>query len=65
MARCLSLLGMMVFTMGIFALASAAPTSTPTPLPPPTDDDCRCRQSRRSRLATVPALAFHARFSLN
>jgi hypothetical protein len=62
MVRCLSLLGMMVFALGVFALASAAP-SPASPQLPPRDDNPGPRS--KPRFATLPALAFHARFSLN
>ncbi len=63
MGRCLSLLGMMVFTLGVVAMASVVKQSARPALPPekaPPSPACGC-----SRLLTVPALAFHARFSLN
>ena len=62
MVRCLSLLGMMVFALGVFALASAVP-SPPLPQLPPPDDNPKSRG--KPGFATLPALAFHARFSLN
>jgi hypothetical protein len=65
MLRCLSLLGMMVFTLGVIALASAAPTPAPQALPPSNDDNPGANRHRGPRFATLPALAFHVRFSVN
>jgi hypothetical protein len=64
MGRCLSLVGMMVFTFGVVAMASVVQTPARPALPPPNDAPpapaCGC-----PRFLTLPALAFHARFSLN
>jgi hypothetical protein len=62
MGRCLSLFGMMVFTVGMFALASVA-KAVPQPVPPPTPDDTP--KPTRPQVLDFPAPAFHARFSLN
>jgi hypothetical protein len=62
MGRCFSFLGMMVFAIGMAALvavgrkpALAAPPHPQMPTP----------ERTAPRLAVVPALAFHAPFSLN
>jgi hypothetical protein len=63
MGRCFSFLGMMVFAVGMAALvamgrkpaALAAPTHPPLPSP----------ERAAPRLGVVPALVFHAPFSLN
>jgi hypothetical protein len=64
MGRMFSLLGMMVFTLGVFALASSVPTPAAALPPPPADDNDPPRIGGH-RFETQPALAFHARFSLN
>jgi hypothetical protein len=62
MGRCLSLLGMMVFTVGVVALSSLARgAAQPAALPQnDTPKTCGC-----PRPAVMPALSFHAPFSLN
>lgn len=63
MGRVLSLFGMMVFTAGVFALASLA-KAAPQQQPRLLEDDTP-RRSQRPRLLDVPALSYHARFSVN
>ncbi len=63
MGRCLSLFGMMVFTVGMFALASVAKAAPTQPVPSPNPDDTQ--KPTRPQIIDFPAQAFHARFSLN
>jgi hypothetical protein len=66
MVRCPSLLGLMALTLGALAVAALAREPTRPALPPaaPAGAD-RAPTLSGPRLATVPALAFHVRFSLN
>ncbi len=64
MGRCLSLIGMMVFTLGVVAIASVVKSPARPTLPPPNDAPPPPPHGA-SRLPTLPALAFHYRFSLN
>jgi hypothetical protein len=65
MLRLFALLGIVVFTVGVMTLASPASAAPAPPLPPPPSDDNPNARRSVPQLETVPALAFHARFSLN
>ncbi len=60
MGRCLSLFGMMFFTLGVVALASLAKGS-PRPSPLPEEAPAR----GWSRLPVIADTSFHAPYSLN
>ncbi len=58
-----SLLGMMVFSLGVIAVATLAQEPRRPAPPPAPASDTTARRS--SRLAALPAPAFPVRFSLN
>jgi hypothetical protein len=64
MGRCLSLIGMMVFTLGVVAVASAVKQPA-RPALPPENDNPPAPAGNHPRFRTLPALAYPARFSLN
>jgi hypothetical protein len=66
MGRCLSLIGMMVFTLGVVAMTSLVKQPAPPSLPPESDDNRLAPAPSNPRMRTIPAaFAYPARFSLN
>jgi hypothetical protein len=65
MGRCLSLLGMMVFALGVVALASVARTPAATPAPTPNGPDLKPTPADAPAPASRPSRLYRASFSLN
>jgi hypothetical protein len=66
MARCLSLFGLMFFTMGVVALASVAGTpASSLPVAPPQPSEDEENSARPPRRLSFPALTYPAQFSVN
>jgi hypothetical protein len=63
MGRCFSLFGMMVFALGVVALATVG--RKPAGLPAPDREPVPVPDRGVPRVTLFPALAFHAPFSLN
>jgi len=63
MGRTFSLLGMVVFTVGVVALSSLARRTQPQPLPGPRAEGLSPPASPPRRV--IPVFAFDAPFSLN
>jgi hypothetical protein len=64
MARCTPLLGLVALTFGIVAIAYS-PKAPAAPAPAPVGMGRITTARRIPQMSTVPALPFHARFSVN